>query len=266
MKRLPARDFPHASCSSLSGNFRQRSPLGFTLIEMLAAMAVLSLLVVAMMAIVESATKLWRDSEGRTDACREARAALLIMARDLSNAVAGTNVDFMKFNLRSGAAGTDYGSNVFFLASLPASAQSASSKSDVCEIGYFLALDRTAASTNRTLNLYRYFRNSNQTFSNLSTSSLFTNITTGATGEELVARNVVGMKITPVSASEGDWIPFGPTAEAPLPKVIEITLSAIGQDAAKKLQDSTNWTDTNFPVIRQALQTLSTRVSVGNSR
>src|SRR5215207_5705188 len=124
----------------------------FTLVEMLVSMAVVGLLVIAMMSLVENAIDIWRDNEGRTDACREARAALTIMTRDLRNAVTGTNVDLMKFNLRSGAAGTDYGSNIFFLASLPPSAQEAGSKSDVCEVGFFLALGRTAASTNRTLN------------------------------------------------------------------------------------------------------------------
>ena len=245
---------------------RDRCSRAFTLIEMLASMVVLALLVLTMMALVESAADLWRDNEGRTDACREARAALVIMARDLRNAVAGTNVDFMKFNLQSGAAGTNHGSNVFFLASLPAAAQGTNSKSDVCEVGYFLALDRTSATTNRTLNLYRYFRNSDHTFSNMTAASLFTNVATGATGEELLARNVVGMTINPVSANAGDWTAFAPTAEAPLPEVVEVTLLAIGQDAAKKLETSGSWTDTNSPLIKQTVQTLTTRVNVGNRR
>jgi prepilin-type N-terminal cleavage/methylation domain-containing protein len=265
MKRYRFPGFRSARSGPLSKTAtRKRFSLAFTLIEMLVSMVVLAVLVIAMMALVESATRLWRANEGRTDACREARAALVIMARDLRNAVAGTNVDFMKFNLQSGAAGTNYGSNVFFLASLPPSAQDTNSKSDVCEVGYFLALDRTPASTNRTLNLYRYFRNSNHTFSNLSIPSLFTNITTGATGEELLARNVVGMRITPVSATAGDWIPFAPSVDAPLPKVVEITLLAIGQDAAKKLEDLAGWTDTNSLPMKQAVQTLTTRINVGS--
>jgi prepilin-type N-terminal cleavage/methylation domain-containing protein len=239
---------------------------GFTLIEMLVSMVVLALLALAMMTLVEGATDLWRDNEGRTDACREARAALLIMARDLDNAVAGTNANYVRFNLESGAAGTNYGSNVFFLASLPTSAQEAGSRSDVCEVGYFLALDRTAASTNRTLNLYRYFRSSDQTFSNLTASSLFTNVTTGVTGEELLARNVVGMKITPVSANAGTWTAFTPTAEAPLPEVVEITLLAIGQDVAKRIEESGSWSDTNSPLMRQAIQTFTSRINVGKRK
>ena len=253
--------------SNPEGGAPRRAPSGaFTLIEMLVSMVVLALLVIAMMALVEGATRLWRDNEGRTDACREARAALVVMARDLRNAVAGTNIDFMRFNLQSGAADTNYGSNVFFLSSLPASAQEPDSRSDVCEIGYFLALDRTPASTNRTLNLYRYFRSSNQTFSNMLASSLFTNVTTGATGEELLARNVVGMKITPVSANAAGWTEFAPTAAAPLPQVIEITLLAIGQDTARKLEDFGGWTDTNSLLMRQAVQTFTTRINVGRRK
>jgi prepilin-type N-terminal cleavage/methylation domain-containing protein len=240
-----------------------RSPRGFTLIEMLVSMVVLALLIVAMMSLVETAIALWRENEGRTDACREARAALMVMARDLRNAVAGNNVEFMQFNLQSGAAGTNYGSNVFFLASLPPSAQIADSKSDVCEVGFFLALDRTSASTNRTLNLYRYFRSSDETFSNMTSSSLFTNIATGATGEELLARNVVVLKITPVRANGGDWVAFVPTAEAPLPEVVEITLVTIGQEAAKRLEDLDRWTDTNFLLMKQAVQSFTIRVNVG---
>ena len=242
---------------------RNRFSHAFTLVEMLVSMVVLALLVIAMMALVDSATKLWRDNEGRTDACREARAAFVVMARDLRNAVAGTNADFIRFNLQSGAAGTNYGSNVFFLASLPSSAQDTNSKSDVCEVGYFLALDRTPASTNRTLNLYRYFRNSNQTFANLAGATLFANIGTGAAGEELLARNVVGMRITPVSANGGGWTDFAPSSNAPLPAVIEITLTAIGQETARKLEGSAGWTDTNSLLIRQAVQTLTTRINVG---
>jgi prepilin-type N-terminal cleavage/methylation domain-containing protein len=236
----------------------------FTLLEMLVSMVILALLVITMTTLVDSTARLWRSSEGRTDACREARAALIVLARDLRNAVAGTNLDLMRFNLQAGAANTNYGSNVFFLASLPASAQDTNSKSDVCEVGYFLALDRTSASTNQTLNLYRYFRDSNHTFSNLAAGNLFANIATGEVGEELLARNVIGMTIKPVSASSGDWTDFAPSSNAPLPAVIEVTITAIGQETAKKLENPTNWTETNSPLLKRAMQTLTTRISTGH--
>lgn len=123
--------------SANPGALKHRGSRAFTIVEMLVSMVVLALLVLAMMSLVDSAMHLWRDNEGRTDACREARAALTVMTRDLRNAVTGPNANLMKFNLQSGAAGTNYGSNVFFLASLPPSAQEAGSKGDVCEVGFF---------------------------------------------------------------------------------------------------------------------------------
>ena len=92
---------------------------------------------------------------------------------------------------------------------------------------------------------------------------MFANITTGESGEELLARNVVGMRIVPVSANGGGWTDFAPSSNAPLPAVIEITLVAIGQETAKKLEASAGWTATNSLLMRQAAQTLTTRINVG---
>jgi prepilin-type N-terminal cleavage/methylation domain-containing protein len=247
--------------SKLSHTCRLRpASRAFTLIEMLVSIAVFAMMATAMLALVEEATRLWRDNEARIDACREARAALVVMAHDLRNAVAASNHEFIKFNLQSGAAGTNHGSNVFFLASLPPSAQEAGSRSDVCQVGYFLAFDRSSASANRTLNLYRYFRSSNRTFPNLIAATLFTDIATDAAGEELLARNVVGMKITPVGANGGHWASFDPSSNSGLPAMIEITLSTIGQDTANRLEEA-DWTATNSGLMTRAVQTLTTRIS-----
>ena len=96
--------------------------------------------------------------------------------------------------------------------------------------------------------------------------SLFTNINTGAMGEELLARNVVGMKFAAVSSSGGDWIPFVPRPEAPLPDMIEITLVTVGHDVAQQLEDFDRWRDTNFAAMKQAIQSFTTRVDVGTAQ
>jgi prepilin-type N-terminal cleavage/methylation domain-containing protein len=238
----------------------------FSLLELLVAMVVLSVLIVLMLNMVDNATKLWRQTENSVDAYREARAAIGTMARDFQFATVGTNYSWIKFNLNSGAANTSFGSNAFFLTALPSNAQRQDSRSDICEVGYFLALDRTAASTNRTLNLYRYFRSSDQTYSNLQASTPFTAVATGATGEEIVARNIVGLSITPVSTNAvGAWTAgYTPTTNAPLPQMVEISLTAINQDLARKLQSTADWSDTNSALMKQATQTFTTRVFLQN--
>ena len=74
---------------------------------------------------------------------------------------------------------------------------------------------------------------------------------------------MVGLRITPVGANAGDWTDFAPSSNAPLPAVIEITLTAIGQETAKKLENSADWTDTNSLLMKQAAQTLTARINVG---
>lgn len=245
---------------------KSRRAGGFTLLELLVAMAVLSVLLIVMMNMVDSATKLWKQTENSVDAYRESRAALNTMARDFQYATVGTNYQWVRFNTNSGAANTNYGSNAFFLTALPSNSQKTDSKSDICEVGYFLALDRTAASTNRTLNLYRYFRSSDQTFTNLKDSTPFTGIVTGSTGEEILARNIVRMSITPVSTNAaGEWTAsYVPTIDSPLPQLVEISLTAINQDLAKKLNTTADWANTNSLLMKQATQTFTTRVFLQN--
>jgi hypothetical protein len=76
---------------------------------------------------------------------------------------------------------------------------------------------------------------------------------------------VVSMKITPVSIDTGLWTDFSPTPQAPLPVLVEITLTAIGQDTAKKLENSA-WSYTNSLLVSGAAQTLTTRIHVGQKQ
>jgi hypothetical protein len=54
--------------------------------------------------------------------------------------------------------------------------------------------------------------------------------------------------------------------EAPLPEMIEIKLVTVGRDVAQKLEHLDSWRDTNFLLMRQAVQTFTTRVNVGKSQ
>ena len=57
---------------------------GFTILELLVAMTVTLLLVVALMRVFAATATTWEHGEAQVDAYREARGALQIMARDLS--------------------------------------------------------------------------------------------------------------------------------------------------------------------------------------
>ena len=61
----------------------ERSRAAFTLIELMAATTVLSIILLMMVGMQDQMSKAWSNSNRRTDATREARAAARLMASDL---------------------------------------------------------------------------------------------------------------------------------------------------------------------------------------
>jgi hypothetical protein len=244
------------------------------------AMAVMSILLVLLLSMVDSGTKLWRVNENRVDTCREARAALGIISRDLQNLIPSTNPSrfllnegaFAKISSVGGAVtNTDRGSAVFFLSALPLKAQERysngdSNKSDICQVGYFLAFNRTSASTNQSLNLYRYFRSSDPTFQALTNGTgLFASPPPfpNSADTELLARNITGLSLRAFTLTNSTLVAFSSSASTPIPDLIEIRVSAISQDAAKKLDNNvSSWTNSASPIIAPVEQTFTTRVKL----
>lgn len=254
-------------------------PPAFTLLELLVAMAVLSILVVMMMGLVSSATSLWRVSENRAEAYREARAAFSIITRDLANTIANTNTNLFKINdaaflhLDPDKTVTDptSASAIFFHSALPQSAQDTGlSKSDVCQVGYFLAFAKTAMSTNlpgsqASMNLYRYFLSSDPTFEALTNSPTAApfpyNIIPTDGSVELLARNIREFRLTPYVLTNGSLTTNFPQSGRALPDLVEVTITAVNQEAAKRLPAKEDWvTDDPARPIIEGQQTFTTRI------
>jgi prepilin-type N-terminal cleavage/methylation domain-containing protein len=68
-----------------------RSLSGFTLLEVLVASAVLSIVMAILLSTLTAAIALWRTTEASIAAGREGRAGELLIAQDLANAVVPTN-------------------------------------------------------------------------------------------------------------------------------------------------------------------------------
>jgi len=68
---------------------------GFTLLELLASMAVLSVMIVMLFAAFSQASRAWLQGESRVETFSEARAALDFMARELSQAIVTPNITFL---------------------------------------------------------------------------------------------------------------------------------------------------------------------------
>lgn len=274
-----------------------RTPRAFTLLELLVAMAVLSILLVLLISVTNSASKLWRANENRVDSYREARAAINMISGDLSSLFSSTNTAFFAVTPEDGRqdadlppvkTGTpDEGMNgkIFFLTALPIDAQgenrnSNPNKSDLCTIGYYLAYDKTSLTGKGTAsyNLYRYFRGSDATFAQLSQGNPFADIDiqvtdtspTTSQGAEVIAKNITGFEIKPYTVdtsatatanSAKPFQKFQKSAKTPLPDIIEIKIKAIDNESAKRFGDKeAAWKDTGSITRKQAERIFTTRV------
>jgi GxxExxY protein len=249
----------------------KKSP-AFSLLELLVAVSVLSILLVVLLNIVQGATSLWRGSENKVEAYREARAALQVMSSDLKNILPTTNTDFFRTNLTSYPSPT----NLTFLAALPISSQdTTSSKSDICAVGYFVAYDNKSpvAGNNgrQSYNLYRYFVESNETFANLTanpTTALTASLDTNHC--EILARNVVSFNATySVTNASGGFDPWTQSATYPMPQVVEIKVTAVNNERTMRFGArgaSGEWdtfsANTNAPDYLKNTKTFTTRINL----
>jgi len=191
----------------------------FTLIELMAATTVLSVVLLMMVGMQDQMSKAWGNANRRTDATREARAACLLMARDLSTfALRGKTagrVDSFATNLSSaavpfyyynGSAGIAPGGAADcaqFFGLIP-QASKTNSSADIALVGYYVAL---ATNTNvngfltTSWNLFRYYVSPPNAASGIATwlntpngtaPALFTNISANS---EILARNACNLQI-----------------------------------------------------------------------
>jgi len=243
----------------------------FSILELLVAVSVLSILLVVLLNIVQGATSLWRGSENKVEAYREARAALQVMSSDLRNILASTNTNFFRTNI----SGYPNPTNLTFLATLPLSSQNTNSLGDVCTVGYFLKYDNKSpvAGNNgrQSYNLYRYFVESNETFANLTANSTTPLTTSFDTNHcEILARNVVSFNATYFVTNSPGLTNWTQSTNTPMPQVLEITITAVNNErtmrfsarnASSKWDEELSPTNTS-PDYQKNTKTFTTRINL----
>jgi prepilin-type N-terminal cleavage/methylation domain-containing protein len=105
---------------------RRRS--AFTLIELLASLAILGLIMTMLFTVFEQVNKAWLNGENRVETFTQARAILDLMSRELSQAIATSKISFHgELN------------KVYFVSPVNANPDN---HADLCEVGY--EFDKTA--------------------------------------------------------------------------------------------------------------------------
>ena len=232
----------------------------------MAATTVLSVVLLMMVGMQDQMSKAWSNANRRTDATREARAACLLMARDLSTfALRGktagrvdafpTNlstaaVPFYYYNGSAGLAPGGAADCAQFFGLIP-QASKTNSSADIALVGYYVAL---ATNTNvngfltTSWNLFRYYVPPSNAASGIATwlntpngtaPALFPNISANS---EILARNACNLQIKIYgSASNASGLVYtnngagGPFYSG---NKIGVELSFYPEDLAQKITNS----------------------------
>ena len=255
----------------------------FTLIELMAATTVLSVVLLMMVGMQDQMSKAWSNANRRTDANREARAACRLMAKDFSClALRGPNgsrtamrgpevtnspISFYYFSGTGNVVGssltmpTTLAPNTSYLFGVIPRAPRSSNESDFALIGYYVASD-TNLNINgfpvTNYNLHRYYKISNAEtipaftswIGNKQADSLFPKV--ASINDEILARNVCNLQIKVFGSTNypnglSSVINYGSSYINGIYQgnKMHFELTFYPDDVAQKFTSLTNWTDTN---------------------
>lgn len=231
---------------------------GFTLIELMVAGAITSLLLLGMTGIFDQSMKAWRLSSRRADAEREVRSVLTMVQRDFAGLVVQTNLPIIWMtnaalaNLigPSRPPAYDQGGAVFFLTTSAAGGQAGNTNGDLAGVGYYVAWS-TDYRPQGSYDLYRYYLTGTDLLAAinnyLATGSSFFPV--NPSGDEMVGANVVNF-LTEFKTA----IPLGVSATftnhtpgllTNRPGYVQLELTAYGSEAVRSLSSSNDWVTTN---------------------
>jgi len=247
----------------------------FTLVELMIAAAITVVIVLVLGGMFLSLTKTSMRASQRIDAFRDARAALQMMERDLSNLVqlppnSGNSPEsaaYFALTTRLYPEPTP-ATNHQIYALCAMKNQPAPSPSpvtgDVCAVGYYCRWDTNPSGGEGHYVLCRYFKNSTDTFKTIQTSGTSaTALYTPSASDEVLAAYVWNFRVTMYDAtgnltpsptpvpypSPDPYIVYDPTATAnALPAAIEISFNAMSPQAARTVMSvsssPTDWDPT----------------------
>lgn len=224
----------------------RRGAPSFTLVELLAAMTVLSLLMVALVGMFDQAMRGWLNAQRGIDGRREARAAIQMVQRDLGGLVIRPGRGI--FNETTGK-----NSEIYFLSALPPAAQMTNTGGDICGVGYFVEWDPSLNEGRGSRVLRRYQQEAAQQYnfllsaptSNPTRTQLFPASGAGITVETM-AQDISHFRVEIYQwTNNSNFQATGGEDGVRRPAYLMVELAAYDPRTVRSFQSQNDWDNTN---------------------
>ena len=260
-----------------SSTFPSQDANSFTLIELMAACTVLSIVLLMMVGMQDQMSRAWSNANRRTDTAREARAATMLLADDLSFPIfrspkstsskdnisdSTTNKELPFLYSRDGSSlgltisNLQIQSSCIFFITCPR--PRGTNSSDLALVGYYVASSskvNVSGFTNESYNLHRYYSNGPGVVSNLASwfankepTSLFRNVSPA--NDDILAQNVANFKLlfynnTSNPITNGINYTNSDSGNPYAGNKIQVSLTLYPGDVVQKFKSTDEWTSTN---------------------
>lgn len=216
---------------------KRRLPRGYSLVEIMAAAGVGLVVILTMLSTLLSGTDGFDSATRRIDALVEARAAMRVMADDVSTVISIGNEEF------GWKAEDENFHEVWFLTLKPEGAQDVEkTQGDVCFVHYFTAVTQEVPIEGAAFSrkLYRRFLSSEDVLGSLRQESL---PAADANPEEAeaIAFNVTRFIARPLVVAEGGGALVEWMRGAGSPESLAIEFQVVDGDTAEMLQTVEDW-------------------------
>lgn len=259
----------------------------YSLIELLSAMTVFALLMVALMQFLVSAQKIWTGTNAKTEMFEDARIALNLISRDIQSAYYNSTYygpchATDSWNSDGGGSGTDSKfDRIDFVAKLsekPAYSTSSSDKSssNIAEVRYWWC-----AKDSDTTKRWRLYRSvvgdalgttkwNYSSCDNTNWDTIFpdsdanTDTSAGTVNAAAVIPYVVDFTITPLKATLSGSALEAITDQSAFPHAVVITISLLQRSDYEKWQRTGSNPDNNHILVKNNKRTFSKIVLLGD--
>lgn len=208
---------------------------GFTMAELLVSMAITSVLLLALLALVGQSTDSYTQTQRAVNTLSQARAFLQFFDREISTRLPATRLIYEKGN------GTGEADRIAFVRAISAAEESSTDPGDLNTSCYYVAFSADGANS-ESPKLFRGVLGASETQSLLSAGGVPVFPPADPASDEPIVPNVIRFEASPKyftgsPAKPEDWT----TSSTAPPSLIELTITFLDDSSAQRYRTRAEW-------------------------